>query len=336
MKREHINYFAVGIFVITMFVAFFVVMYFVTGRTGPSEDYFVYYRNVTGLKFGTGVFYEGFRVGQVEEIEPQTGAEGMRYRLTLSIRRDWQIPEDSVAKIVSSGLIAAPQIGIREGSSAVKLQPGDEIQGEEQQNMFAALNDAAGEIRFISRNGVMPLLKNLNQQVSDISNHVIKFRESELSPLVNKLNHQLNGQILVDAAEMMKKLNASASQLQTIVGEENRAKFTNFLTHIDDVAINLNELVSRIEQTRLQMNGVLSSLEGLSDGSAEKVGITLDNASETMTEARRMMRTINTHLDSILYHAEGSSRHLHEFSKAIRENPTRLIRGTKAQEETAQ
>ena len=195
MKREHINYFAVGVFVITMFVAFFVVMYFVTGRTGPSEDYYVYYRNVTGLKFGTGVFYEGFRVGQVEGIEPETDAEGTRYRLSLSIKRDWEIPNDSVAKIVSSGLIAAPQIGIEEGSSKVILKPGEEIIGKEQQNMFAALNEAAGEIRFLSRNGVMPLLENLNRQVSDISSHVIKFRESELSPLVSRLNYQLNEQI---------------------------------------------------------------------------------------------------------------------------------------------
>ena len=332
MKREHINYFAVGLFVIAMFVAFFVVMYFVTGRTGPSEDYYVYYRNVTGLKFGTGVFYEGFRVGQVEGIEPETDAEGTRYRLSLSIKRDWEIPNDSVAKIVSSGLIAAPQIGIEEGSSEVILKPGEEIIGKEQQNMFAALNDAAGEIRFLSRNGIMPLLENLNRQVSDISSHVIKFRESELSPLVSRLNDQLNDQILVDAAEMMKKLNATASQLQAIVGQENRTKFTNFLTHIDDVALNLNDLISRIEQTRLQMNGVISSLDEITDGKSEMVSTTLENANQTVIEARSAMRTINTHLDSILCHAEGSSRHLHEFSKAIRENPTRLIRGAKAQD----
>ena len=336
MKREHINYFAVGLFVITMFAAFFVVMYFVTGRTGPSEDYFVNYENVSGLKFGTGVFYEGFRVGQVEEIAPQASPTGTRYRVTLSILRGWEIPADSVAKIVSSGLIAAPQIGIEEGTSKVKLKPGEEIRGHEQQNMFAALNHAADEIHYLSRNGVMPLLDNLNRQVSEISKHIISFRERELSPLVASLEHQLNGSILVDAAEMMAKLNASASDLQAMVGAKNRNKLGNFLTHIDDVAINLNDLISRIEQTRLQMNGVLSSLDELTAGNTQRVSTTLDNANETVTEARQMMRTINTHLDSILYHAEGSSRHLHEFSKAIRDNPTRLIRGTQPAEEAAQ
>ena len=90
--------------------------------------------------------------------------------------------------------------------------------------MFSALNDAAGEIRYLSREGVMPLLENLNQQVTAVSAQVIKFRESELGPLVTRVDKQLNEKILVDAAQMMQRLNASAAQLQTIVGEENRDK----------------------------------------------------------------------------------------------------------------
>ena len=319
-----------------MFAAFFFTMYWVTGRTGPSDDYHVFYENVGGLKFGTGVYYEGYRVGQVEKIEPQQSAAGVRYRLRLSITRDWKIPDDSVAKIISTGLIAAPQIGIQQGESKVYLKPGDEIEGLEQQNMFSALNDAAGEFHHLSRNGVMPLLENLNQRVTEISTHVIDFREQQLSPLVANLDRQLNEQVLVDAAEMMKKLNDSASQLQQVLGPQNRGKFENFLTHIDDVAINLNALISRIEQTRQQMNGVLSSLDQLTTGNTERIAETIDNANGSVEEARKMMRSINTHLDSILYHAEGSTRHLHEFSKAIRENPTRLIRGTAQEGDSAQ
>lgn len=330
MKREHINYFAVGLFVIGMLVTFFVVMYFVTGRSGPSDEYYVQYDNVAGLKFGTSVFYEGYRVGQVEKIDPQRGVEGTSYKLTISILRGWEIPVDSVARVVSSGLIAAPQIGISEGRSEQKIQPGGEIQGVSQQNMFAALSTAASEFQHLSRGGVMPLLKNLNERVSEISEHIVSFKQHELSPLVAKFDKQVNEQILIDAAKLMEKLNASAAQLQTVLGDENREKFTSFLGHIDEVAINLNALVSRIEQTRVQMNGVLTSLDELASGNTERVANTLDNANDSVKEAKVMMQTINSHLDSIMYHAEGSSRHMHEFTKAIRENPARLIRGSGA------
>jgi len=328
VKREHINYFAVGVFVIGMLATFFAVMYFITGRTGPSDEYIVYYDNVAGLKFGTGVFYEGFRVGQVESIEPVKNEEKTRYRLELSILRGWEIPDDSVAKVISAGLIAAPQIGITEGRSTIKVKPGGEIQGMAQQNMFAALSDAASEFQHLSHNGVMPLLDNLNARVSEISSHVVSFKKDELSPLIEKFDQQVNETILVEAAKLMQKLNASASQLEKTMSDDNREKFESFLGHIDEVAVNLNSLISRIEQTRTQMNGVLTSLDSLTSGNSERVAKTLDNANQSVTEAKEMMQSINSHLDSILYHTEGSARHMHEFTKAIRENPARLIRGS--------
>ncbi|MEQ8231707.1 MAG: MlaD family protein, partial [Gammaproteobacteria bacterium] len=103
MKRDTVNYTLVGAFVVAMAVAFVVLLMAVTGRGGPSDTYFVYYENVAGLKFGTGVYYEGYQVGQVEGIEPETTAEGMRYRVTLSITAGWRIPADSVARVAEIG-----------------------------------------------------------------------------------------------------------------------------------------------------------------------------------------------------------------------------------------
>ena len=85
MKRDTVNYVLVGGFVVLMALAFVVLLFAVTGRSGPTDTYFVYYRNVSGLKFGTGVFYEGYRVGQIERIEPVAMEEGMRYRVELSV-----------------------------------------------------------------------------------------------------------------------------------------------------------------------------------------------------------------------------------------------------------
>ena len=113
-----------------------------------------------------------------------------------------------------------------------------------------------------------------------------------------------------------------------MLGDENRDTFSSFLTHIEDVALNLNTLVSRIEETRVQMNGVLASLDGLATDNKDTVASMLNNSDESMHEMKTMMHTINTHLDSILYHAEGSTRHMHEFAKAVRDNPARLIRGS--------
>ena len=54
MKRDTINYAVVGGFVVAMGIGFVILMFAVTGRSGPTESYFVHYDNVSGLKFGTG------------------------------------------------------------------------------------------------------------------------------------------------------------------------------------------------------------------------------------------------------------------------------------------
>jgi len=100
MKRENINYIAVGTFVLIITASFFVFLYQVTGSSGPTDNYYVTYNNVTGIKFGTPVLFDGYQVGQVESIEPIRTQGDTRYRLKLSIQQDWPVPEGSIAKIV--------------------------------------------------------------------------------------------------------------------------------------------------------------------------------------------------------------------------------------------
>ena len=114
MKRENVNYLAVGVFVLTMLILFMVVLYRITGRGGPMDSYFVFLDNVAGLNQGTPVYYEGFKVGQVEDITPDRSTGQTRYRLEISLPSGWQIPADSVARAVSSGLLSAVTIDIQD------------------------------------------------------------------------------------------------------------------------------------------------------------------------------------------------------------------------------
>ena len=333
MKRDNINYFVVGTFVLIMLGLFFMLMYFVTGRTGPAEHYFVRYKNVSGLKFGTGVFYEGYHVGQIEKIEPAAASTGMEYVLTLSIARNWKIPEDSVANIMASGLISAVQIEISEGKSSKSITPGGELQGREQLNLFAVLGDVAGVISALSQDGVMPVLQNLNDRINEISEDIFVFRRDQLGPLVDTLNQRLNKDLIGDAQSLIAKLDNSSQQLEKILGNANQQRIEHFLTHLDDVAVNLNSLISRIEETRTQVGSTLVALENLASANDEKVASTIHNANLTMEQALETLTTVNERAATIMYNVEGSTRQLHEFSQTVRDNPARLIRGSEPHDE---
>ena len=129
----------------------------------------VHYRNVTGLRYGAPIFYQGYRIGQVGGITPERTADGTRYKVDLEIRRDWPIPKDSPARLQSTGLLADVSVGISEGTSKDMLAPGGELNGVEGADIFAAMNELAGQITELTRNQITPLIQTLTTRVDSIT-----------------------------------------------------------------------------------------------------------------------------------------------------------------------
>ena len=71
VRRDTVNYTLVGAVVLAAIVLLLVGLALITGRSGASTGYVVRYRNVTGLRYGAPVFYQGYRIGQVSGITPE-------------------------------------------------------------------------------------------------------------------------------------------------------------------------------------------------------------------------------------------------------------------------
>ncbi|MGE0484773.1 MAG: MlaD family protein [Gammaproteobacteria bacterium] len=332
MKRDTINYTLVGAFVVAMVAAFVVLLVAVTGRSGPTDLYYVEYDNVSGLKFGTGVFYEGYRVGQVETIEPERSERGVRYKVSLSVASGWSIPRDSIAGVEASGLISAVSIQIDQGSADEMLAPGSFIDGRGQSDIFSVLNQAASDFRVLSQEGVMPVLQNLNERVTQVADELVRFRRDDLSPFVRMLHERVDQELISEAHRLLTDLDDSARSLKEMVGEGNQARVRDFLAHIDDVAVNLNGLVDRIESTRQQMSGVLGSLGELVTENRNEIRNSVATTERSMAELELALKTINQHLSTIMNDVEGGARNMNEFARAVRDNPSRLIRNSSGAE----
>ncbi|MDZ7736815.1 MAG: MlaD family protein [Gammaproteobacteria bacterium] len=223
MKRDNINYLVVGTFVLVVFAVLMVFLYQLTGRGGPSDIYTVIYNNVAGIKFGTPVLYEGYQVGQVESIQPVHADEGMRYKLELSVTKDWRIPSDSVAQVVASGLLSAMTIEIKEGESERMLEPGSEIKGSEAVNIFAAINDVAANFRELSDDSVRPLLNTLAVNIEKLTDELIQLAREDIRPVFNNLDRKINQAEFVEQTnQLVAKLNVAAEGLQNMLNEGNQ------------------------------------------------------------------------------------------------------------------
>lgn len=300
MKRDTINYTIVGFAVLAALALLLVSLSVITGKGGAATSYYVVYRNVTGLKPGAPVFYEGFRVGQVGKIDPQRGAEKTRYRVELEVRKDWPIPSDSVARLASSGLLADVSIAIREGAAKDALKAGADLKGEEGADVFAALNELAGEVTVLTRERISPLIDTLSKRVDSIASNL-----DNSTPL-----------ILGETETLLKKLNNAATSVNEILSPDNKQQ-------IDATLANIRTVTGELKGTQAKLDKLLEEVRGsvAEDRPALRSAIT-DLAQITSALARR--------IDTIAHNLESSSRNFNEFTREVRKSPNRLLITPKA------
>ena len=296
MKRDTVNYTLVGAVVALALVVLLVGLALITGRSGPASEYLVQYRNVTGLRYGAPVFYEGYRIGDVGGIQPQRSAAGTRYKVTLVVKRDWQIPKDSVAHLQSTGLLADMSIGIKEGASREMLAAGAEIRSAESADVFAAFSELAGEVSTLTRDQITPMIKQLSLRVESITGAL-----DDNAP-----------EIIGQAQALLDKLNSASSAMDELLKPENRAAVAAILG-------NVQGLSGELRETRKTVDGAISEL---ADIARENRG---DIRSAT-TDLATVMASLSSRMDVITHHLESATRNLDEFSREIRRNPGQLLR----------
>lgn len=295
MKRDNINYVLVGAVVALAFGLLLATLFAITGRGGAAARYYVTLDNVAGLGFGAPVYYEGFKIGQVDGIEPLRDQSGTRYRIQLAVRADWPIPRDSVAQRQASGLLADMAIGIREGSSGEMLAVGGEIPGMESGDVFSAMNDLAGELTLLTRERLRPLVDTLSTRIDSITGSV-----DASAP-----------ELLGQARELLVRLNGAAERANAVLDQPNRTAIAEILNEVKGLAVELR-------RTRANADQVLSALGDTVDENRPALR-------QTVADLERTIGALANRIEAITHHLESSSRNLDEFSREIRRSPNRLL-----------
>ncbi|MAT64221.1 MAG: hypothetical protein CMN57_01080 [Gammaproteobacteria bacterium] len=303
MRRDNINYFLVGLFTLVSLAVLLVALYKITGRVGQAEPYHVYFHNIAGLGKGTHVTYEGYQIGYVERLVPEQTGQGTRYRVEVLIRRDWRIPEDSRARIHSTGLLGDTVIEIAEGESERHLEPGAAIAGAPAQDVFAVLNEVAAEVGGLTRDSLRPLLDNLNTQVSGIGGEV----QARLPGILGGLE------------SMVGRLDNTAARLEAILDADTETRVDSILVNVDDMSRDLAGLSRGLQASQQALDALLADAHGMvRDNDAD--------VRRSVVGLRRSVEASARAIDAILHDLRQASRNMNEFSRQIRGNPGLLIR----------
>lgn len=300
MRGDGINYTLVGLAVVAAVGLLLAALLLIGGRSIASSDYVVHYRNVTGLRIGAPVFYQGYRVGAVANLVPERSEAGTRYRVTLAVRRDWPIPVDSRAQLQSSGLLADVAIGIREGGSREVLQPGGELAGDEGGNVFVAVNELVNELTELTRNQVAPLVGVLSRRADSLGDML-----DTNAPA-----------ILADTRGLLARMNQAADALEDVLKPENRSAVAATLA-------DARRLAAELRQTRATIDRAVEGMAGVAEDNREDIR-------HAVRDLSSVLQTLSGRVDVITHHLESASRNLNQFSREIRRQPNRLIIAPKA------
>ena len=323
MRNSKINYIAVGAFVSAAIAGMLISIALLTGRTGATDSYFSMYKNVSGVKFGTQVVFEGYQIGQVEGITPIIGDNKIRFKISMEVQEGWKIPDDSSAQISSSGLLAPVVISIKSGKNEKALKPGSVVPSKESANIFAAISEVAGEMSELSDTSLKPLLSSVGRAVrtfDEILGDDGKDLVKEIRIITQEISKKIPG-ITDNVSSFSRNLNSSGNELNALLSSKNRKKVEGLIADVSSAMSNFSNLSSGLSGSQKKLDNLLVSMDQTVDGNKK-------NIDKAVADLRYILGTVAEHIQAFNQNMEATSRNMYEFSRQIRQNPGLLLGGT--------
>lgn len=361
--RWKLSDFVAGLFVIAGLILIITMFVTVRGQFNRQDSYFSYFSNVAGLKTGAAVVYEGYIIGSVTGITPESSDTGMRFRIDIGIEEGWAIPSDSTSQIAALSLLSAPAIQIEAGGAA-PLAPNSQISAVDSGNIMADLSRTADRLTVIAETSLAPLLettanlldnegrealmsvsglaskldedapeilgsvKNTVKNFETASRNISGFTESDEFIGVSSTLEDL--QIAAENVAALTEQSANiVAQVGTLVSPERISTIDSFLNRLNNASGSVERSMASLE--RLASTKNMAEIEAL----IQNVGAIRDQlllASQAITiastNAAELSNLGEDRIESFLQRLESSALNIEEMTAQLRDDPSILIRGT--------
>jgi phospholipid/cholesterol/gamma-HCH transport system substrate-binding protein len=322
MRSHFINYTTVGVFVAAMVVALLWALAQISGRTGPTDSYTIVMDSVTDIDYGTLVRYEGYKIGQVERIEPEWVDGKYRFRVIVSVEKDWKFPSDSVARIAASSFLAGKTVEVFGGTSPQLVAAGGEITSGPPADAFSLMAQVAGQVGDLSETSLRPLIANVNDIITRIGNNT----NTNLEQLFARLQtiaadvQNKTPKITDDLSTFTAQMNATLLQAEKFLDERN-------LQSVRTILANTEKATTDASVAAAEIKSLSQKLEQLADEVSGMIGDNRRNVDKSLANLEYILRSVAQNVDSITRNIDGTARNMSEFSRLIRQNPGLLLNG---------
>lgn len=260
MKKIFNREFTIGLSVIVAIVILIFGIDFLKGINlfRPAHYYLAYYDNVDELTVSSPVLINGYKVGQVREVNFNYTKPG-KVEVVMALDKNLKLPEGTRADIGTT-LLSGARIELSMGKGPELLPSGSELLTGVKEGLMSSVQD--GLMPAIT--GILPkvdsLLYNLNLLVADpaLSASIGRLDgiTSNLLATTQGLNSTMNNQ-MPHIANNTVKLTQS---LDTIVGNLGQLSYQLKSLPLDATVDNVNQLTANLTQFSMQLNDKNSTL----------------------------------------------------------------------------
>ena len=270
-----------------------------------ENTFYTEYDNVDGLAVSKPVLVSGFQIGRVSALKLQPNG---KIRTEFKINDDYEIPSNSVARIVSADLLGSKAIVFELGNSTTMARDGDPLLSDVQAN----------------------LMEKVEPLQHKIENLVVK-----LDSVLSGVNSVMDAEFQRDFKSSVRSIAASLKNLEKITGDvdglvgSERNRLSNILANMESITTNFKNNNDKI-------NSILSNLDTLSNDLARtEIQQTVDNANQAMKNVQEITDKINNgngslsqliHDEELYQNLNNASASLDQLIKDLSENPGKYLK----------
>ncbi|MDE5850827.1 MAG: MlaD family protein [Muribaculaceae bacterium] len=259
MKKIFNKEFAIGLSVIVAILILIFGIDFLKGINlfRPAHYYVAYYDNVDELTVSSPVLINGYKVGQVREVNFNYEKPG-KVEVVMALDKNLLLPEGTVAELGTT-LLSGARIELSMGKGPETIPSGGEVPSSVKGGLMSSVQEMMPAVT-----GVLPkvdsLLYNLNLLVADPALTASIQRLDGITDNLLATTQGLNSTMHNQVPRLANNTVKITQSLDTIVGNIGTLSYQLKTLPINSTVDNVNQLTANLTQFSRQLNDKNSTL----------------------------------------------------------------------------
>lgn len=291
------NEFKVGVLAVCALFILIVGVNYLKGNEIFARNITLYaeYPNVDGLAPSNAVTLFGLQVGQVDKLI-LIDYNKNKILVKFHIKHGIELPKNSVARIMSSGLLGGKELLLAQGAGTEFVQNDDTLRGELELSLTASINSV-----------VSPVKAKIEKLITSIDTIVVSLNQVFDNNTKSNLRSSVSS-----VKQSLENIKATTETLNTFTKNET-ARLHSIVTNIESIANN-------IKNNNAAITKIMNNLSDFSDSlKASNIKSTMLQVNSSITEINSVLAKVEKGEGSLgmLLHDENLYKNLKNASGSL-------------------